>query len=81
VAVILNIMLLIGIIVLPMAAIWYGSSAFYWGFNNYPGATIAIAILLACGLVIAALTFRHFYPNCQASWSHARVVCSPEKSN
>jgi hypothetical protein len=68
---ILSLALFVGIIVVPMLAIWYGSSAFGWGFHNYPKSTAAIALLLVVALVLAGATYRHFFPLCDVHLSGA----------
>ena len=61
---ILNIALLTAAIVLPVVALVYCVRAFSWGFRHFPKRTGAVAVLLAIGLIVAALAFHRPFANC-----------------
>jgi hypothetical protein len=61
---ILNLLILVGVVVVPMAALFYGSAAIGWGFRQYPKSTFAVMVLLFLGLVVAALAFERIFPGC-----------------
>jgi hypothetical protein len=66
--VILNFLIIVGAVVVPMAAFWYGSAAVGWGFNNYPKITTLFVAVFAIAIVVAALSFGHLFPHC-----HVRI--------
>ena len=71
---VLNIVLFIGIIVVPMAALLYGSRALGWGFREYPKTTFAIIVLIFLSLIFAVLGFRYFFPGCRAEYGFRNMI-------
>jgi hypothetical protein len=61
----LVLLIIVAVVVLPMAALFYGSMAFEWGFHNYPKTAAALAIVLIVALFVAGGSFSHFFPMCR----------------
>lgn len=60
----LGLLTLVGVIVLPMAAVFYGWRDLGWGFRHHPSVTKAIVALLVVLPIVAALTFGRLFPGC-----------------
>ena len=82
---VLNILLFIAIIVVPMAAIFYGSAALGWGFREYPKITFAIMALIFFGLIFAVLSFHYIFPGCTATYIGLKrgvaISCESQRSH
>ena len=77
----LSILIFVGIIVLPMVALFYGSKAIGWGFREYPKTTFAIMILIFLGLIFSVLGFGRLFPGCRAQYTGFRniIYCEPQR--
>ena len=58
------------VVVTPM----FGCVAIWWGFSNYPKITGLVLGGLIFALILAALTFHHFFPNCHFSAFRAVIT-------
>ena len=63
----MGLLMIVAATLVPMAAVWYGSKAFDWGFHNYPKTAGLIALVFVIAVLFAALTFHHVFPNCQVA--------------
>ncbi|HEX4860042.1 MAG TPA: hypothetical protein VFV07_02315 [Rhizomicrobium sp.] len=63
------------VLVVPMAALFYGYRALRWGFDHYPWPTRLVAVLLFGLLITAWLTFGRVAPGCYAF--HASTIVIP----
>jgi hypothetical protein len=61
----------IGFVIVAPAAGWMAAS---WGFNTYPRTTGILLLALFVVLVLAALSFNHFFPYCHA-YLRGGVTC------
>ncbi|HVU21679.1 MAG TPA: hypothetical protein VHE09_13190, partial [Rhizomicrobium sp.] len=73
----ISIAAIVFITVLPIA----GPVAVWWGFNNHPKVTSLTLATFILALVIAALTYRHFFPNCRPAFPFNPGVVVCENSN
>jgi hypothetical protein len=71
---ILGVLAFAAIILLPMAAVFYASGAFGWGFRRFPKSTTAIAIVLVTAVILAGATFHRLFPRCDVQLSGI-VLC------
>jgi hypothetical protein len=62
--VLLNLLVLIAAIAVAIALPVYGYPALLWGFQNRPKTTAAILVAFVAVVLIAALSFHHFFPRC-----------------
>lgn len=57
---------LTAVVVLPIAALFYGYRALVWGFGRHPAATALTLVLLYVLLNVAWMAFGRLFPGCTA---------------
>ena len=67
--VIFTLMIFLAAILIPMAAVMYGSMAFGWGLHRYPRTAAMVAFLLV-GTVFGGGThlYNRIFPGCNFHW-------------
>jgi hypothetical protein len=61
---IINLTLFLAVIVVPMAALWYGSAGLGWGFNNHPWVTTGILVVFVACVIFGAFALKRVCPHC-----------------
>ncbi len=61
---VLNLTIFAAAIIGPPVVLWYVLRWLGWGLNHRPGIAWTAILFLVAVLAFAALSFRHFFPNC-----------------